>query len=434
MVAVSGGADSVVLLHLLWQFAKTARLELFVAHANHRLRDAADADELFVRNLAAGLGLRCFTDCLPVREEMACTRESVEMAARRLRHVFLARIATENGAGHIALAHHADDQAELFFLRLLRGAGGEGLGGMKRSSRSPADPGIRLIRPLLEFGKVELLAYAEANRLEFREDASNRDRDILRNRIRHELLPLLAGEYSPGIREHVRRTGELAADEADYTRRAADRWLKAGRRGAFSRLHIAVQRAVIRRQLWDLGHPGDFELIERLRLGTVAVTVSAGGRFRRKESGLVAIAESSAPASFSPESHAVDLTKAKGRVDFDGVSLRWQIESQSDRKGLRPDQPGEERLDAARVGRLLRLRHWQPGDRFKPLGFKQPTKLQNLFVNRKVPAALRRQLLVAECESGELCWVEGLPPGESFKLTSATRWTLVLGWQRGLAG
>ncbi len=419
-----------VLLQLLQRLSKTSRLELIVAHANHQLRAEANADVLFVQSLATKFGLRHVTDCLPVCEEMARTRESVEMTARRLRHGFLARVALESDARHIALAHHADDQAELFFLRLLRGAGGEGLGGMKHTSPSPADPRLTLIRPLLGFTKAELGAYAEAERLEFREDASNQDRSILRNRIRHELLPLLTNEYSPGIREHLRRTGELVADEADFTQMAADRWLKARRRAAFARLHIAVQRAVIRRQLWELGHAGEFELVERLRLETAAVTAPSADRISRNEAGRLDHVPPPAPTRFSEASQDVVLTGRQGRVDFDGVCLQWRIESAAPRKGWAGKKPNKETLDAIPVGRRLRLRHWQPGDRFQPLGLSQPSKLQNLFVNRKIPAARRRWLLVAEAENGELCWVEGLPPGESFKLTPATKQTLVLSWKR----
>ncbi len=430
MVGVSGGLDSVVLLQLLIRLSKMARLELIVAHANHQLRDVADADAQFVESLANQFGLRFIADCLPVREEMTRTRESVEMTARRLRHGFLARVALENDTNLIALAHHADDQAELFFLRLLRGAGGEGLGGMKPASPSPADPRLTLIRPLLGFTKAELAEYAEVERLEFRDDASNQDRGILRNRIRHELLPLLTSEYSPGIHEHVRRTGELVADEADFAQMAADRWLKARRRAAFARLHAAVQRAAIRRQLWELGHTGEFELVERLRLETAAVTAPTGARISRDEAGRLDLVPPPALTSFSTASQDVVLMGKRGQADFDGVCLLWRIEPVSRKQNQLGEQPSEERLDSIQVGRRLRLRHWQPGDRFQPLGLSQPSKLQNLFVNRKIPADRRRLLLVAEAENGELCWVEGLPPGESFKLTPATKQMLVLSWRR----
>jgi tRNA(Ile)-lysidine synthase len=434
VVAVSGGVDSVVLLRLLQRLVKTAHLGLIVAHANHQLREAAEGDEQFVQRLAEELGLRCFTDRLPVREEMARTRESVEMVARRLRHGFLARVAAENAAGHIALAHHADDQAELFFLRLLRGAGGEGLGGMKRSSPSPVASSQTLIRPLLDITKAELQAYAASEGLSFREDASNQDRDILRNRVRHELLPLLVRGYSPGIREHVRRTGEMVAAEAEYIQSVADRWLKAGRRVVFPRLHVAVQRAVIRKQLWELGNPGDFELIERLRRETAAVMTASGVRVSRRESGQLSLAASPAPGSFLTAVQTVELVSEGGLVNFGGARLRWRLKSASNRNAKQEDNPGVEQLDAGRVGGQLHLRHWRPGDRFQPLGFPRPARLQNLFVNRKIPAALRRQLLVAEAGNGDLCWVEGLPSGETFKLTSRTRRILVLKCQRDVHG
>ena len=121
-------------------------------------------------------------------------------------------------------------------------------------------------------------------------------------------------------------------------------------------------------------------------------------------------------------------------MDFDGINLRWRISSRPAKKTHPHGKPGEEHLDADQVGPELRLRHWQPGDRFQPLGFRQSTKLQDLLVNRKVPAAQRRRLLVAESARGELCWVEGMPPGEACKLGPVTGRRLVLRWQRRATG
>ncbi|MEI6356636.1 MAG: tRNA lysidine(34) synthetase TilS, partial [Verrucomicrobiota bacterium] len=200
VVAVSGGTDSIVLLDLFHRVAIRDGLHLVVAHANHQLRgEASDRDEAFVLGLAARLGHPAVSGRLDVRAEMARSRTSVEMSARKLRHAFLARTAAEHRASVVALAHHADDQAELFLLRLLRGAGGEGLGGMAWNSPSPADPSRTLVRPLLGLPKAELLAHLKAKRLESREDSSNEDRDILRNRIRHELLPVLERDFTPAI-------------------------------------------------------------------------------------------------------------------------------------------------------------------------------------------------------------------------------------------
>ena len=158
LVAVSGGADSMVLLHALHSLAKENRWQISVAHFNHQLRGRASvADEKLVRVATKKLRLKFFGGGADVKAFAAQSKLSVEMAARKLRHEFLAKLAREQKISIVALAHHADDQVELFFLRLLRGAGGEGLAGMKWRSPSPADKSIVLVRPLLRFSKAELL-------------------------------------------------------------------------------------------------------------------------------------------------------------------------------------------------------------------------------------------------------------------------------------
>src|ERR1035437_5145368 len=158
-----------VLLHLLNSLAKKYHRQISVAHFNHQLRGrASDADEKLVRQTAEKLSRPFFSERGDVARFAAQSKISVEMAARKLRHEFLARVAREQKISAVALAHHADDQVELFFLRLLRGAGGEGLAGMKWRSPSPADKGISLVRPLLDFSKAELLAFARENKIRFR--------------------------------------------------------------------------------------------------------------------------------------------------------------------------------------------------------------------------------------------------------------------------
>jgi len=150
------------------------------------------------------------------------------MAARKLRHEFLARTAAQHHFPVIALAHHADDQVELFFLRLLRGTGGEGIAGMKPRSPSPADPAITLVRPLLDCAKTEFLAFVREHKIAFRDDATNASPDFLRNRIRHELLPLLRKNYQPGLDKTVLRLMEIVGAEADFVSAAAGKF-SAGR-------------------------------------------------------------------------------------------------------------------------------------------------------------------------------------------------------------
>src|SRR5262245_31021571 len=185
-----------VLLDVLRELAPRARWTLAVAHLNHRLRGrSSDADGRLVRKKAKELNLRCFVEAADVRKLAVDDGISIEMAARRLRHEFLARVAREQGIQTIALAHHADDQVELFFLRLLRGTGSEGLGAMKWSNPSPEDSTVKLVRPLLGCSKMDLRRLASERKIPFREDASNTAQDIMRNRIRHDLLPLLQKHY-----------------------------------------------------------------------------------------------------------------------------------------------------------------------------------------------------------------------------------------------
>ncbi len=313
LVAVSGGVDSMVLLHALHALAKKQRWKISVAHFNHRLRGrASEADEKLVRQTAARLRLQFFGGGADVKQLAAQSKISVEMAARKLRHEFLARAARDHGLATIALAHHADDQVELFFLRLLRGAGGAGLAGMKWRSPSPADPAVSLVRPLLDFSKAELLARAQANRIQFRDDASNFSTDILRNRIRHELLPLLRKKYQPGLDRIVLRLMDIVGAEAelvsavakDFCRcRGAEAQTKSGKRkpktknllepphiGAykFEELPLAVQRKVVQQQLAGLGLLADFELVEQLRAAPgKAVSVCAGLTVAREAAGKV---------------------------------------------------------------------------------------------------------------------------------------------------
>jgi len=266
VVAVSGGLDSMVLLHRLHRLSGAENWQLVVAHLNHGLRGrASDADEQFVRTTAARLGLPCVSERADVATHARTRRLSLEMAGRELRHAFLARVARQHGARVVALAHHADDQVETFLLRLFRGAGGDGLGGMQPVAPSPADPGVSLVRPLLAIPRARLAAFARRHRLQFSEDASNRDRRILRNRLRLDWLPRLR-RIIPAVDAAILRAAELVGAEAQLAAAAAQHWLRRRQRSPFAALAVAVQRRVIQAQLRQLGCEPDFTLIETLRV------------------------------------------------------------------------------------------------------------------------------------------------------------------------
>jgi tRNA(Ile)-lysidine synthase len=427
LVATSGGVDSTVLLYLLNTLAPKHEWKLSVAHFNHQLRgSSSSADARLVKLTAHRLGLPFHYERADVKSHAAKSGMSVEMAARELRHAFFARTARKTGVRCVALAHHADDQVELFFLRVLRGAGGDGIGGMKWENASPADPGLKLIRPLLDINKTELLAFSRVNKIRFRDDATNTDPDILRNRIRHELLPLLHRRFEPALNSPILRMMEIIRDDAAFVEQAATGWLKKNRPG-FSKLAVAVQRRILRIQLRSAGVEPVFDLIETMRCSPrTPVIIRPGSAMIHDGLGKVSLRKI-VSKQFRTHQHAADLKGASGQIVFGNGRINWQRTSvRGHILGTR--SKGTEFFDSHRVGRRIMLRHWRAGDRFQPIGMEQSVKLQDWFTNRKIPLAERRNLVLATTKSGEIFWIEGERIGEQFKLTSATSKRLMWKW------
>jgi tRNA(Ile)-lysidine synthase len=431
VVGVSGGLDSVVLLDLLRRQAARYGWTLHVAHFNHRLRGrASDADERFVRELAREFGLPITCDAGDVRGHAGTRRCPVEVAARELRHAFLARVARATGFFRVALAHHANDQTETFFIRLLRGAGGEGLAGMRFESPSPADPAVLLVRPLLDVTRAELEAHARAAGLRWREDASNREERPLRNWLRRRVVPLLEQRTRGALHRLVNRAAQIVAAEAHFSREEADRWLSRGaRRPRFDRLAVAVQRQVIARQLTELGVEARFEWIEALRLDTAVPVTTCAGLIWRDPEGRLHRGRTEGSA-FQTAEGTLDLRAPAGRVDFAGLRGAWRCFSVSPGWKVPPPVLGREFLDAARLGRRVVLRHWRRGDRFQPLGLPTPAKLQDLFTNAKVPRDARHAAVLLANTAGEIVWVERLRLGEAAKVRPSTRRVFEWRWER----
>jgi len=443
IVAVSGGVDSMVLLRALHGALPGKPRRLVVAHFNHQLRGReSDGDEQFVRDTARDLKLNFIAGRGDVRRLALREKLSIEEAARKARHAFLARAARKAGARTVALAHHLDDQVELFFVRLLRGASAGGLSGMEPRSRSPADARIQLWRPFLELGvtRADLESHARRHGIEFREDSSNASRGPLRNRIRHELIPLLESNYQPALRRVIARTMSQLRRTASADTADAGAWLL-GHAKPFVALRPELQRAAVERQLSALGIAPTSTLIERLRArANEPVAVSGGRRVMRDESGVIADAPPPVAAGFHRGSLDLKLpqriTRKPRVVEFGGVEISTSRVAPPPPQHWRRARPqsaseGLEFFDAAKVGARVRLRHWHAGDRFQPTGMAQPVKLQDLFVNAKVPMAQRRTRLVAETAKGLLFWVEGLRISECFKLDTASRRALKWQWRRG---
>ncbi len=450
LVAVSGGVDSMVLLHLFFALSAKHQWRVVVIHFNHQLRgEASDADETFVRQTAQALRLPFLAGRGNVRRVQQRKKISLEMAARWLRYRFFISAARKFKAHTVALAHHADDQIELFFLRLLRGSGGLGLAGMEWASQLPTHPKLQVVRPLLGLPKSTLQAYALQKKINFREDTSNTQLDIPRNRIRHELLPLLARNYQPALGKIIPRLMDIIGAEAGYVEAVARRWLEEKGRSAYTDLHVAVQRQVIQIQLVDAGIEPDFERIEQLRLSPrKPVMVAPDLVVLRDKAGMVSCHGISSVQDFNADRLRLPLIGARGKTALGGLQIHWRkkrlrLNANTAKRGLIFDPKPQilakghrqgagqiEVFDADKIGNWITLRYWQPGDRFQPIGLSGPVKLQDFFINQKVPQILRRRLGLAEAANGGIFWVEGQRIAEGFKLDKRTKECLIWQWQR----
>ena len=251
LIGVSGGPDSVTLLHVLTRLAGALRVRLCAVHVDHQLRVDSAEDATFVKRLAASWHVPCVVAARDVRAWARREKRSLEDAARQARYEAFREVARRRSASWLALAHTADDQAETVCMRLLRGAGLTGLSGMAPLRRFES---LSIIRPLLGVWRHEIMAYVREHRLTIRQDPTNADRAILRNRIRLELLPLLEREYNPNMRRLLVQLAEQCRLDASYLEAAARRQWKRLARVRNGEVHLrlsawAHQPEALRRQL-----------------------------------------------------------------------------------------------------------------------------------------------------------------------------------------
>ena len=391
-VAVSGGADSVFLLHALVERGLAAA----ILHVNHKLRgEEAELDERFVRELAARFELPVFVAARPV------ANGNIEQEARSARYVFFeAQIA----AGHcdaVATGHTKEDQAETVLGRFLRGAGTAGLSGIR-----PRTEGC-IVRPLLDLGREEIRASLRERGIEWREDASNLDTAFLRNRIRHEIMPQLA-ELNPSLADVLAGTAECAQDEEDYWRAEVAKLetqfllrkqeVVLARTGDLTALPVALQRRLIRR------------MIERVRGSLRAIDFRHGEAIRRliyqtEGSGRIQLPELDVYRSFDWLRMAPPGFDSRLERDFE-VSAKVPGVTNLSERGISivTELAGEESvacnehvyneevyaLDQEKCAGSLLLRNWRPGDRFQPVGRESAEKIKTLFQESRVPLWERR--------------------------------------------
>jgi len=485
VVGVSGGADSVALLHglarLAAQDAKTRHWRLHVAHLDHSLRAGSALDAAFVEEQAAALGFPFHGSALAPG---ALNGGNLEQAARHARYEFLTRVALNvTPAGQVPIivtAHHADDQAETLLLHLLRGAGLDGLGGMRwvtelnANSLAPSSGdarAVRLVRPLLNVLRVEIMAWLEAQQLEWRRDESNEDTHLIRNRLRRVIMPQLQA-INPQLVSTLSRTAEVLAGDAERLRRLDREQLVAlivdptatnlcAERvvldaAGFGALDAASQRGLLRAAL-DILLPDlrdvTFERVESLRR-RLAWNPATGGPHPlfRGVAWTLAAADCDSPQRlslhrmdalpFAPISPHLGATWRPTPLQIPGQLQQgdWRLTGRViDIQALPRDwrdatQPWRAFLDVDRAGSplLATPASQPPGVRFAPLGMAGRHKhLGDFFTDHKVPVALRPGWpLVVERAMGEIFWVCGLQVGHAARISATTGRVLVLTWER----
>jgi tRNA(Ile)-lysidine synthase len=430
LVAISGGPDSVALLALLHRLAGSWRLTLTAAHCNYGLRgDESEEDERFVAALCRRLDVPLIVRRLDVRS--GGRRGSLQAAARELRYRAFLDIARECGADRVVLGHTADDQAETVLLWMLRGAGLTGFAGM------PAARDETIVRPLYDSTREEVLSYLSQSGLSYRRDSTNDKPLYARNRVRHEVLPVLKRLVPSAVRA-LCRSADLCREDDRFldTHLAAlcEGRLKRESDGSWTverrfvrQLPLALQRRLVRellRRCDPRGRAAGSRLVEEaLR------AVTATGSTRSKIPGRCLVTDNELrclpPGRARPKEKNLGpvpcLLPIPSRLVWAGTGQTIAVQQ------LAPSHVGGRlgpwriAVDAERVSRPLTVRAWQPGDRFHPLGMKgRSKKLQDFFTDLKVPLEARRRIPIVAAPEG-IVWVVGYRQDERWAATAETR-------------
>jgi tRNA(Ile)-lysidine synthase len=469
VVGVSGGADSVCLLHILAKWRKGLGIKLHVAHLDHQLRGAeSEADAEYVSNLAGSLDIPITTD----RQDVAAYRTerncSIEEAARELRYAFLARVARKVGANRIAVGHTRDDQVETILMHILRGTGITGLRGLAPCSPMAYDSheislpaealsaakgqrsNLLVIRPLLDITREETASYCQEHQLDPRIDSSNLSLSFFRNRLRLHLLPLLR-QYNPSIDQALLRLADIAREDSVLIeQQASGLWDEVARqenntiyldRKQIASLPLALQRRLLRAAVTRL--VGDVRDIEATHIEAARSLLNKPASKRislphglichggYNELVIASTAKQSQlpPCPFPPLSGEFSL-KVPGKTVFPGWEViasivRERVSSLSSRDALGPSERTCQgnlvaHFDFQKTGTELFVRQRWPGDRFQPLGMNMPKKLYEFMVDAKIPRSWRGRIPIV-CSPRQIIWVAGWRIDDRVKTTEASK-------------
>lgn len=450
LAAVSGGPDSVCLLHLLNLLAASFEIEIFVFHLNHLTRgEESREDAKFVQDLSSRLGLPFYYKTFDVLRYHRMAGLSFQEAARKARLKKAGEVADKIQANKIALGHNADDQAETVVMRILRGAGLEGLSGMEFKAPFPGRGGVFLIRPLMEVFRVDIESYCQQKEINYRIDPTNLKPLYLRNKVRLELIPYIEDNYNPAFKEGLLQVAKNLSRENDYLRKQAEDIYskivkgKPGKRlyinlRELENYHEALQLRVIRKGLKSLR--GDLKTIEAKHLeGILKLAREKGGHSSLNlPRGIRAVRSynfleitSDLKEKEVKEGETLSLKEGvplnipgKTYVSQLGLVIEGKREKR-DRLPWPPDPKREAYLDYDQVNLPLYLTLRWPGARFSPLGMGGRKKLKDFFMDEKISLKERSRvpLIISD---GDILWVVGKRIGHPYRVTDNTREVLVL--------
>lgn len=435
LVCVSGGPDSMALLHVLMELRGQYDIEIFVAHLNHALRGrAANTDADFVRKAAADLGLMFIAEKIDVKKIAESQKTSIEEAARDARYGFYSRAAKKLNATKIATGHTLDDQAETVLMRLLKGAGSLGLSGIPYKRRLGD---IWVVRPLLDIPRTEIEKYLKRNAVYSRTDASNLQMVYLRNKIRNVLIPVLEKDFNPNVKAALSSIASTLSDESSYLAGLASKKIKRisrlTKKGLefrikdFTKEHIALQRIMARQIIAAL--KGDLKsitykhwlCIESILKTSERKKVSLPGGIKavkdnKKITFSVSRRETGAAAGFRKEI----ILRIPGRVVIPelGVKISAEIIRQYP-DFLKKKDKNIEYANGDLVKSHLIIRVRRKGDRMKPLGMKSHKKLQDIFVDDKIAYECRSRVPIV-LSGNKILWAAGVKLSDEFRLKEDT--------------
>jgi len=412
LVAVSGGADSVVMLHLLHRTG----VPLAVAHCNFQLRGAeSDGDESFVRKLTAKYGIPIFVKSCDTRVYAEKEKISIEMAARRLRYDWFAELMEKYKFQKLAVGHNKNDDAETFFIKLLRGSGPGGLKGILAKREN-------IIRPLLFASRKEILAYAKEHQLSFREDSSNASNDYLRNRIRHRLLPFYEKEFPGATKALAESLEKLKTTETIF------RQLLAEKKNQF--LHHADNEINIDKSTLRHLEPKEawlFFLLEEFGFNRSTIddfcqtlkSSQTGQMFHAEKyillndsDKLIVRKKESTPQKEIIINNMDKPVMAPVSLDFEILPNRPDFSFSSDKTVAY--------FDADKLPFPLRLRHWREGDRFVPFGMHGSKLLSDFFSDEKINRFARKNIWLL-LSGKNIIWITGYRSSNLFRVTGKTK-------------